>query len=174
MSVDKIIPNSSIYQCISSMSLCYKNVRVFNVGWLKTALRGTKQDNSTDVQETWLKVQVWPSHSKLNLFLTNWMSISSPLYSLDSLETSSNQWNHIKTTFQHAAALIVLDPWHLYLVDCRCFLCVWRANDHKFLNPHTKALIMWKNILLKPYYIPIKPEVTFPFFRTIPSSLKIV
>ena len=78
-------------------------------GSKEPCVAGTKQDNSTDVQETWLKVQVWPSHSKLNLFLTNWMSISSPLYSLDSLETSSNQWNHIKTTFQHAAALTVLD-----------------------------------------------------------------
>ena len=38
-------------------------------------------------------------------------------YSLDSLETSSNQWNHIKTTFQHAAALIVLDICTWLIVD---------------------------------------------------------
>ena len=32
-------------------------------------------------------------------------------------ETSSNQWSHIKTTFQHVAALIVLDISTWLIVD---------------------------------------------------------
>ena len=43
---------------VSSMSLCYKTVRVFNVSCLKTASRSTKQDNSTDVQETRIFIQL--------------------------------------------------------------------------------------------------------------------